>query len=110
MAEPCQRCLALEQSIAAMRDELAEVGRPVTDHETLADNDCERELAKWLRVTPEPDAAAGYHAGWVRLGRLVTPRFRDWQRIVFETNREGDRLRARVGNLLREISRLNETG
>jgi hypothetical protein len=106
----CERCDELERDIAGVRDELTAAGRPGQDAETLEQNDLERELAKWLRGTHEPDAAAGFRAGWRRLAQLSSPRLREWNRVVFDVNREGDRLRARVGVLLREISRLSERG
>jgi hypothetical protein len=105
----CERCRQLEASIDQARRELADLGRN-QDTATLADNDLERELARWLSTTREPDAAAGYRAGWASLNRLVGPRTRDWEGLWWRAMREQRRLRGRVGVLLREISRLTDSG
>jgi hypothetical protein len=89
--------------------ELAELGRE-QDTATLADNDLERELARWLSTTREPNAAAGYRAGWARLNRLICPRAREWESLWWQAMREQSRLRGRVGVLLREVSRLSDRG
>ena len=73
-----------------------------------AENDRERELAKWLPSAREPDAAAGFRAGWRRLAQLMSPRFREWQRLWFEAKRDGDRLRAQVGVLQRDLTSLRD--
>jgi hypothetical protein len=106
----CERCAEFEREIARLRDELSAAGRPVADAETFDENDMNRGLALWLSSTHDPDAAAGFRAGWRSLGRLTTPRIREWNKLVFDVTGEGDRLRARVGVLLREISRLSERG
>jgi hypothetical protein len=68
----------------------------------------EHELQRWLAVNPRADAAAGFRAGWSRLARFVTPKLREWETRWFGAMRENDRLKARVGSLLREVSRLND--
>jgi hypothetical protein len=70
----------------------------------------ERKLRRWLAVNPRADAAAGFCAGWSRLARFLTPKLRDWEARWFRAMRENDRLKARVGSLLREVSRINERG
>jgi hypothetical protein len=105
----CPTCAALETEIAQMRHELASIGR-VAEPESLDDNDQELALARFLSNTHEADAAAGYRAGWRALARHVRPRLHHWQELVWQVNREGDRLRARVGDLLREQSRRSESG
>lgn len=105
----CVRCLRLEDELAELRQELAAVGRYVVSTPGPNTNpDRERELRRWLEVNPRADAAAGFRAGWARLARYVSPRLREWEARWFRAMRENDRLRARVGSLIREISRLNE--
>jgi hypothetical protein len=70
LTEPCATCQALEQEIAVLRHELAAAGRDVAPVQSIDDNDRERELARSLSSTHQPDAAAGFRAGWRRLGRL----------------------------------------
>jgi hypothetical protein len=72
--------------------------------------DVERELSRWLAVHPRADAAAGFRAGWARLARFVGPKLHEWEERWFRAMRENDRLKARVGSLLREISRLTDRG
>ena len=110
MAEPCENCLRLEQEIALAHQQLADASRDVPPVQSIGDNDLERELARWLSLTHEPDAAAGFRVGWRRLGQLATPRIREWERLWWRSKREGDSLRSRIGELLREISRLSDTG
>jgi hypothetical protein len=110
VAQACRRCQALEQEIALIRCELAAAGRVLPPVQSIDENDVERELARWLSSTREPDAAAGYHAGWRRFGQLAAPRIREWERLWWRSKSEGDSLRSRRGVLLREISRLNDSG
>jgi hypothetical protein len=72
--------------------------------------DLDRELKRWLAVNPRADASAGFRAGWARLARWVQPRLRDWEQRWRRALRENDSLRARLGVLLREISRLSDSG
>jgi hypothetical protein len=105
----CQRCLDLEDELQDLRQQLAAVGRYAV-HSTSANTnpDLEREVTRWLAVNPQADGPAGFRAGWARLARWVRPRLRDWEHRWFRAVRENDRLRAHVGSLLREISRLTE--
>ncbi|HEX8967404.1 MAG TPA: hypothetical protein VF937_05965 [Chloroflexota bacterium] len=105
----CDRCLALEDELRELRQQLAAVGRYVVSSPgPNTSPELERELTRWLAVNPRADAAAGFRAGWARLARFVGPRLRDWESRWFRAMRENDRLRARVGNLLRELSRAND--
>jgi hypothetical protein len=105
----CPRCLLLEDELAEMRQQLAAVGRYVVPTPGPNTNpDLDRELRRWLSVNPRADAAAGFHAGWSRLARFVSPKLREWESRWFRAMRENDRLRARVGVLLRELSRLSD--
>jgi hypothetical protein len=105
----CPRCLEFEDEIRELHQRLAAVGQFVTytPGPSPAVN-VEQELHRWLAVNPQADAAAGFRAGWTRLARFVTPRLRDWESRWFRSMRENDRLRARVGSLLREIGRLSD--
>ena len=42
------------------------------------------------------------------VGRFVTPKLREWEARWLRSMRENDRLKARVGSLLREVSRLTD--
>jgi hypothetical protein len=110
VAEACPTCQALEHEIALVRRELAAAGRDVSPLQSIDDNDRERELARWLSSTRAPDAAAGFRAGWRRLGQLAAPRLREWEHLWWRSQRDGDSLRSRIGELLREISRLTDGG
>jgi len=88
---------------------LAAVGRyVVTTPGPNTSPELERELKRWLAVNPRADAAEGFRAGWARLARFVTPKLREWEARWFRAMRDNDRLRSRVGGLLREISRLTD--
>jgi hypothetical protein len=107
----CPRCLQLEDELSELRQQLAAVGRYViTTPGPNTNPDLDRELKRWLAVNPRADAADGFRAGWARLARFVVPRLRDWEARWFRAMRDNDRLRARVGSLLRELSRLTESG
>lgn len=88
---------------------MAAVGRyVVTTPGPNTSPELERELKRWLAVNPRADAAEGFRAGWARLARFVTPKLREWEARWFRAMRDNDRLRSRVGGLLREISRLTD--
>ncbi len=106
----CPRCEALSQEIEHIRHELVQAGRTIEAPQSISDNDLERELARFLSTAREPDAAAGYRAGWRVLARVSRPRFREWEQLWWQAVRETDRLRAHLGNLLRETSRLTDSG
>jgi hypothetical protein len=105
----CPHCLLLEDELQALRQQLAAVGRyvmPTAGPNTNPDR--ERELKRWLAVNPGADAADGFRAGWSRLSRFVGPKLRDWEARWFRAVRDNDRLKAHVGSLLRELSRLTD--
>jgi hypothetical protein len=107
----CPRCLEFEEEIRELHQRLAAVGQYVTYTPGPSPNpNVERELQRWLAVNPRADAAAGFRAGWARLARFVGPRLPEWEARWFRSMRDKDRLRARVGSLLRELSRLNDRG
>ena len=109
MGARCPRCIELEDEVRELRLRLAALGQYVVPSPgPNPGGDVERELARWLAVNPRADAAAGFRAGWARLARLVSPRLRDWEARWFRSMRENDRLKARVGWLLREVSRLSD--
>jgi hypothetical protein len=101
--------LLLEDELLELRQQLAAVGRYVTATPGPNTNpDLERELRRWLAVNPHATSAAGFRAGWARLARFVGPKLRDWEARWFRAMRDNDRLRARIGVLLRELSRLSD--
>jgi hypothetical protein len=105
----CQRCLALEDELQELRQQLAAVGRyVVASPGPNTTPELERELSRWLAVNPRADSAAGFRAGWARLARFVSPKLREWEARWFRSMRENDRLKARIGSLLREVSRLTD--
>ena len=107
----CARCLALEDELADLRQQLAALGRYVTYSAGPNTNpNLEHELQRWLAVNARADAAAGFRAGWSRLARFVRPKLREWEARWWRAVRENDQLRARVGSLLRELSRLSDRG
>jgi hypothetical protein len=107
----CARCLDLEDELYDLRQQLAAVGRYVVSSPGPNTNpDLERELSRWLAVNPRADASAGFRAGWARLARWVQPRLREWEARWWRAVGDNNRLRARLGTLLREISRLTERG
>ena len=101
--------LDLEDELRELRQQLAAVGRYVVASPGPNTNpDLERELSRWLAVNPRADASAGFRAGWARLARFVGPKLREWEARWFRSMGDNDRLKARVGSLLREISRLTD--
>lgn len=108
-AARCPRCVALEDELADLRQQLAAVGRYVVATPGPNTNpELERELGRWLEANPRADAADGFRAGWRRLARFVGPRLREWESRWFRAMRDNDRLRAQIGGLLRELSRLTD--
>lgn len=109
MGARCPRCLELEDEIRELHQRLAAVGQYVTYAPGPSPPlNVEHELARWLAVNPRADAAAGFRAGWSRLARFVSPKLREWEARWFRAMHENDRLRARIGTLLRELSRLSD--
>jgi hypothetical protein len=107
----CPRCLELEDELLELRQQLAAAGRYVVNSPgPNTSPQLEHELKRWLAVSPRADAAAGFRAGWSRLARFVTPKLREWEARWFRAMRENGRLKARIGSLLRELSRLNDRG
>jgi hypothetical protein len=107
----CPRCLELENELLELRRRLAAVGQYVTYSTGPNTNpDLDQELKRWLAVNPRADTSAGFRAGWSRLARWVEPRLREWEQRWQRALRENDRLRSRIGVLLREISRLTDSG
>jgi len=105
----CPRCLELEEEIRELHQRLAAVGQYITYTPGPSPTvNVEHELQRWLAVNPRADAAAGFRAGWARLARFVTPKLREWEARWFRSMRENDRLRAHLGSLLRELSRLGD--
>jgi hypothetical protein len=107
----CSRCLQYAEELEQLRQRLAAAGQFVAYSPGPNPNpDVERELSKWLAVNPRADAATGFRAGWARLARFVRPKLRDWEARWWRMARENDRLRARLGSALREVTRLSERG
>jgi len=107
----CPRCLEFEEEIRELHLRLAAVGQYVTYSPGPSPTPkLDHELQRWLAVNPRADAAAGFRAGWSRLARFVRPLLREWEARWWRAVGENDRLRARLGSLLREVSRLNERG
>ena len=105
----CPRCLEFEEEVEDLRQRLAAAGQYVTYTPGPSPTvNVEHELQRWLAVNPRADAAAGFRAGWSRLARFVAPRLREWEGRWFRSMRENDRLKARVGSLLREVSRMSD--
>ena len=103
MAGRCPRCLELEDKIHDLHQRS---GQYVTFSPGPNSNPrVDGELQRWLRVHPHANAADGFRAGWERLARVVRPKLREWEARRFRAMRENDRLRSRIGVLLREISR-----
>jgi hypothetical protein len=107
----CPRCLEFEEEVKELHQRLAAVGQYVTYSPGPGANlHLEKELQRWLAVNPRADASAGFRAGWARVARFVTPKLREWEARWWRAVRENDRLRAYIGTLLRDISRLSERG
>ena len=111
MAERCPRCLEFEEQVEELHQRLAAAGQYITCSPGSNPNpNVERELQRWLRGHPHADAADGFRAGWARLARFVQPKLREGEARWLRAMRENDRLRSRIGSLLREISRLSDSG
>ncbi len=106
----CPRCTETEQELARLRDQLVAAGRDPVDTADDVDHTLELAAAAWLATGRHDGAAAGYRAGWAAYLRFIGPQLRQWQALWRAQVRERDQLRARQGNLLREISRLTDTG
>jgi hypothetical protein len=110
VGEPrCARCLEFEEQVQELQQRLAAVGQYVTYSPGSNPNpNVESELRRWLAVHPHASAADGFRAGWARLARCVGPRLRDWEARWRRAMRENERLRARIGALLSDLSRLRD--
>jgi hypothetical protein len=107
----CPRCLEFAEELDRLHQRLAATGQFVAYSPGPNPNpEVERELRRWLAVNPRADASAGFRAGWTRLARFVKPRLHEWEARWWRMARENDRLRARLGSALREVSRLSERG
>jgi hypothetical protein len=111
-AEPfttCPRCYELEDQVADLQDRLGRAG--LLNTFTPGANprfDGERELRRWLAAHPRADAATAFRAGWERMARFVGPRLREWEARWWILVRENERLRAHIGRLITEVSRLSD--
>ncbi len=107
----CPRCLQFEEEVRELHQRLAASGQYLTFSPGPNTNlDVEHELERWLAVHPRADAPAGFRAGWARLARFVQPKLRDWEARWWRSMRDNDQLRSKIGTLLREISRLTDSG
>ena len=107
----CPRCLELEDELQDLRQHLAASGKYITFSPGPNPNpDIERELRRWLAVSPRADAAAGFRAGWARMARYVQPKLREWDARYQRAMRENGSLRSKIGTLITEISRLSDSG
>ena len=107
----CERCLEFQDELRQMRQRLAASGQYVTYSPGPNQGfDFELELQRWLAGNPRSNAAAGFRAGWARMARLVGPRLRDWEARWWRSVHDNDRTRARLGNALRELARLQDRG
>jgi hypothetical protein len=103
--------LQFEEELQQLRERLAASGQYVTYSPGPNPNpDVERELKRWLAVSPHADASAGFRAGWARLARYVRPKLREWEARWWRARRENASLRSKVGTLITEISRLTDRG
>ena len=66
----------------------------------------DEELRRWLAIRPGADAAAGFRAGWARLGRFVGPRLRDWEARFERSRRDNAGLKSHIVALTAEIQKL----
>ena len=107
----CERCLEFQDELRQLHQHLAASGQYVTYSPGANPGlDVEHELQCWLAVNPRSNAAAGFRAEWARLARLVGPMLRDWEARWWLSMRANDQLRSKIGTLLREISRLTDSG
>jgi hypothetical protein len=107
----CERCLEFEEEVRHLQERLAAVGHYVTySPGPNTSPNLDHELRRWLAVSPRADAAAGFRAGWSQLARLVRPRLREWEARWWRAMRENGRLRARIGLLLADLARRDESG
>ena len=106
----CPRCLELEDEVRQLQQRLAAVGQYVAySPGPNTSPNLERELRRWLAVNPRADAAAGFRAGWSRLARCIRPRLREWEASWCRAMRDNDRLKARIGLLLMELARRDDS-
>jgi len=95
--------------LSELRQQLAASGRyVVASPGPNTTPDVERELRRWLEVNPDADGAAGFRAGWARLARWVRPKLHEWEGRWWRAVRDNERLRSRLGVLLRELSRASD--
>jgi hypothetical protein len=76
----CPRCLEFEEEIRVLQQRLAAIGQYITySPGPNTSPNVDRELQRWLVVSPNADAASGFRAGWTRLARFVGPNLQDWE-------------------------------
>jgi hypothetical protein len=86
----CERCLELQEQLHDLRQMLAASGQYVAYSPGPNSNPtCDEELRRWLAVSTDADAVAGFRAGWTRLDRFVGPRLRDWEARCERARRDG---------------------
>lgn len=106
----CPRCLELEDELRVLEQRLAATGQHVAFSPGPNPNaDVEHELKRWLAVSPRGDASS-FRAGWARLARHVSPKLREWETRWRSAMRENEHLRSRIGTLIMEISRRDDSG
>jgi hypothetical protein len=106
----CPRCLEFEEEVHELHERLAAAGHYITYSPGPNTNpNLEHELRRWLAVNPRADAASGFRAGWTRLARFVRPRLHDWEARWWRAVRENERLRSRIGILLSDLARREDS-
>jgi hypothetical protein len=106
----CPRCLEFEEEIRVLQQQLAASGQYVMYSPGPNSNpNVEEELQRWLRSSPNADAASGFRAGWTRLSRFLGPRLRDWESRWLRAKRDREGLRMHIGVLVAEVERLRES-
>ena len=103
----CEGCLRLEEQLHDLRRALADSGHYVAYSPGPNPNpSVDDELRRWLPIRPGADAAAGFRAGWARLGRVVGPRLRDWEARFERARRDNAGLKSHIAALTAELQKL----
>jgi hypothetical protein len=105
----CAGCVQLEEELRDLRQRLAASGHYVAY--SPGPNpypNVDEELRRWLATEPGADGAAGFHAGWTRLTRVIAPRLQDWEARLVRAGRDNAGLRSHIAALVAEIRRLED--